>query len=163
MTKLSPCLWFDDNAEEAVSFYMSIFENSEIIDISRYPASDEPAHHEREGSVMFISFMIEGQTYTALNGGPRFQFNEALSLQVICDSQQEIDYYWAQLGSGGSEEDQRSSWLKDRFGVSWQVIPRHLVGWLTHRDSALRARVVNALLEMVKPDIAALKLAAYAY
>ena len=119
--KISPCLWFDNQAEVAAKFYTSVFKNSAIEQISRYGKAGQDVHGKEPGSVMVVAFEIEGQTFTALNGGPHFKFNEAVSFQVMCDSQDEIDYFWSELSAGGHEG--QCGWLKDRFGLSWQVVP----------------------------------------
>jgi predicted 3-demethylubiquinone-9 3-methyltransferase (glyoxalase superfamily) len=158
--KITPCLWFDTNAEEAVAFYTSMFPNSRIISTILYPDSDHPHHQQRVGSVMVIEFELFGQTYTALNGGPFFKFNEALSLQVHCDTQEEIDTYWDKLREGGDEEAQQCGWLKDKFGLSWQILPTMIKTLFQHPDAATNTRVMKALLDMKKLDIAALQSAA---
>ena len=160
MQKITPCLWFDSNAEEAVAFYLSVFSDSRIIEIARYPASDHPAHVSREGTVLTIVFELLGQTYTALNGGPQFKFNEAVSFQVMCDTQEEIDTYWAKLTEDAPTEDQQCGWLKDKFGLSWQIVPRELASLMAHADPAISARVMSSLITMKKLNIAALQAAA---
>ncbi len=159
MSKIAPCLWFDTNAEEAVAFYLSVFPGSRLVDTTRYPRSDHPAHAGREGSVMVVTFEMFGQRYTALNGGPYFQFNEAVSLQVFCDSQAEIDDYWAKLSKGGDARAQQCGWLKDKFGLSWQIVPREMAALFQGSDAAANQRVMQALLSMRKLDIAMLKAA----
>jgi predicted 3-demethylubiquinone-9 3-methyltransferase (glyoxalase superfamily) len=151
--KITPFLWFDSNAEEAVAFYTSIFPNSRTLGVSRYPeGAPGPA-----GSVMTVDFELAGQRFTALNGGPRFRFNEAISFVVHCDSQAEIDAYWEKLTAGGGSPVQ-CGWLRDRFGLSWQIVPAALPELL--EDPVRGARVMQAILRMVKIDIAALKAAA---
>lgn len=157
MQKITPCLWFDDNAEEAVNFYLSIFRNASIKHITHYGEAGYDIHHHPAGSVMTIEFELEGMCYTALNGGPMFKLNEAVSFQISCDSQQEVDYYWEKLTAGGDETAQQCGWLKDRFGLSWQIVPRALIQLLQDSDSAKTERVMNALLQMKKLDIAALQ------
>lgn len=159
--KITPCLWFNFNAEEAVAFYISVFPNSRIISTILYPDSDHPHHQQQVGSVMVIEFELFGQTYTALNGGPFFQLSEAISLQVYCDTQEEIDTYWAKLSACGDEEAQQCGWLKDRFGLSWQIVPSAMKTMFQSADAATNTRVMNALLGMKKLDIAALQAAAH--
>src|ERR1700704_2423609 len=124
--RFTPCFWFDDQAEEAAKYYMGIFKNSKIVAITRYPAAGFEVHHRPAGSVMTVVFELDGQTFTALNGGPLFKFNEAISLMVNCDTQEEIDDYWEKLSAGGDPTAQQCGWLKDRFGLSWQVAPRDM-------------------------------------
>ena len=154
MTKLiTPCLWFDNQAEEAVQFYTSVFKNSKIISISRYGKEGFDIHGLKEGSVMTVVFKINGQLFTALNGGPVFKFNESISFQVFCKTQKEIDYYWNKLTEGGAEI--QCGWLKDKFGISWQIIPSILPKLMSDHDKA--ERVVKAYLQMKKFDIEILK------
>lgn len=154
MKQITPCLWFDNQAEEAARFYTSIFKNSKIGKIARYgEAGPGP-----KGSVMTVEFQINGQDYLGLNGGPMFQFNEAISLIVNCDTQEEIDYYWAKLTADGGREVQ-CGWLKDKFGLSWQVNPSIMDQLIDSGESARNDRVMKAMLGMVKMDIAALKAA----
>ena len=156
MQKISPCLWFDDNAEDAVNFYASIFKDSKIGNVTRYGKEGYEIHKKKEGSVMTINFEIEGQKFLALNGGPIFKFNEAISFQVYCDTQEEIDYYWNKLTEGGDKNAQVCGWLKDKFGVSWQVVPVSLIKMLEDKDSSKTERVMKAMLQMRKLDIDAL-------
>lgn len=156
MQKISPCLWFDDNAEEAVKFYVSIFKNSNVGNVTRYGKEGYEIHKKKEGSVMTIDFEIEGQKFLALNGGPIFKFNEAISFQIYCDTQEEIDYYWEKLTEGGDKNAQVCGWLKDKFGVSWQVVPIALIKMLQDKDSKKTERVMKAMLQMQKLDIDAL-------
>lgn len=154
MPRISPFLWFDRQAEEAVQLYVSVFPGSRITSVSRYgEAGPGPA-----GGVMTIEFELAGQRFIALNGGPHFKFNQAVSFSVECETQEELDKYWAQLSAGG--EEQPCGWLKDRFGLSWQVNPRILGELLSSPDKALAARVMQAMLGMKKIDIAALRAAA---
>jgi predicted 3-demethylubiquinone-9 3-methyltransferase (glyoxalase superfamily) len=127
--KITPCLWFDNQAEEASRFYASIFKNSKIGRITRYGKEGYEIHGRPEGTVMTVEFEIEGRAFTALNGGPIFQFNEAISFQVRCETQEEIDYYWERLSEGGDERAQQCGWLKDKYGLYWQVIPKALAEW----------------------------------
>jgi predicted 3-demethylubiquinone-9 3-methyltransferase (glyoxalase superfamily) len=154
MQKITPFLWFDGNAEEAMNFYTSVFKNAKVGNISRYgEAGPGPA-----GSVLTASFELEGLQFTALNGGPHFKFNEAISFHVACESQAEVDYFWDGLGAGG--QIQQCGWLKDKFGVSWQIVPTALPRLLGNPDRAKANRVMQAMLEMKKLDIAALERAA---
>ena len=156
MQKISPCLWFDDNAEDAVKFYVSIFKNSKVGNVTRYGKEGYEIHKKKEGSVMTIDFEIEGQKFLALNGGPIFKFNEAISFQIYCDTQEEIDYYWEKLTEGGDKNAQVCGWLKDKFGVSWQVVPVAMIKMLQDKDSKKTERVMKAMLQMHKLDIDAL-------
>jgi predicted 3-demethylubiquinone-9 3-methyltransferase (glyoxalase superfamily) len=153
--KITPCLWFDTQAEEAANTYVSIFENSRILRTSHYGKEGHEIHGREAGSVMTVEFEIEGQRFVALNGGPHFKFNEAVSFQVHCETQEEIDYFWSRLTEGGEEGP--CGWLKDRFGLSWQVVPKFLPGMLMDPDSEKSGRVTKAFLEMKKFDIAALQ------
>ncbi|WP_309085098.1 VOC family protein [Chelativorans sp.] len=155
METITPCLWFDSEGEEAARFYVSIFKNSEIGAISRYGKEGQEIHGKPEGAVMTVAFTLNGQPFTALNGGPHFKFNEAISLQVPCETQEEVDYYWSRLVEGGEEGP--CGWLKDRFGVSWQIIPTVLPKMLNDPDQAKSQRVTKAFLQMKKFDIAALE------
>jgi predicted 3-demethylubiquinone-9 3-methyltransferase (glyoxalase superfamily) len=153
MQKIIPCLWFDDKAEEAAKFYASIFKNSKIGNVSRYGKEGYEFHGKEDGTVMTVDFEIEGQKYVALNGGPIFQFNEAISFQVHCETQKEVDYYWEKLSEGGDEKAQQCGWLKDKYGVSWQIVPVVLTKMLQDKDSKKSQRVMKALLQMRKLDI----------
>ncbi len=157
MQKITPCLWFDSNAEEAVNFYTSIFKNSKIGNISRYGEAGYEIHGKPPGTVMTIEFELNGQVFTALNGGPMFKFNEAVSFQVNCESQEEVDYYWGKLSEGGDEKAQVCGWLKDKYGLSWQVVPTVLFELLQDKDAKKSERVMEALLKMRKIDIKTLK------
>lgn len=147
--QITPCLWFDNEAEEAALFYTSIFKNSKIETISRFGKEGFEHHGKPEGTVMTVSFTINGQPFTALNGGPVFKFNEAVSFQVFCDSQEEIDHYWEKLTEGGQES--MCGWLKDRFGVSWQITPAILPELMS--DPKKTGKVTQAFMEMKKFDI----------
>ena len=155
--KIAPCLWFDDQAEEAARFYTGIFKNSKIVTVARYGKAGHEVHGRPAGTVMTVAFELEGQAFTALNGGPVFKFNEAISLQINCETQAEVDYYWEKLSEGGDVKAQQCGWLKDRYGVSWQVVPRALVEMITDPDSEKSGRVMEAMLRMKKLDIAELK------
>jgi predicted 3-demethylubiquinone-9 3-methyltransferase (glyoxalase superfamily) len=159
--KITPCLWFDAQAEDAASTYVSIFENSKILSTSRYGKEGHEIHGREAGSVMTVEFEIEGQRFVALNGGRHFTFNEAVSFQVHCETQEEIDYFWSRLNEGGEEGP--CGWLKDRFGLSWQVVPKVLPGMLMDPDSGKSGRVTQAFLQMKKFDIAALERAYEGY
>ncbi|MDD5185076.1 MAG: VOC family protein [Paludibacter sp.] len=148
--QITPCLWFDNQAEEAALYYTSIFKNSKINMISRYGKEGFEFHGQKEGTAMTVVFQINGQTFTALNGGPIFRFNEAISFQVFCDDQAEIDHYWNNLTNDGGEEGQ-CGWLKDKFGVSWQIIPGILPQLMTDPERA--GKVTNAFMQMKKFDI----------
>jgi predicted 3-demethylubiquinone-9 3-methyltransferase (glyoxalase superfamily) len=160
LQKITPCLWFDDRAEEAAAFYVSVFERSRIGRISRYGEEGFDVHGRQAGTVMTVAFELDGVPFTALNGGPHFKFNEAISLQVMCETQAEIDRYWEKLSAGGDPKAQQCGWLKDRFGLSWQIVPAILPDMLADRDQARAGRVMSALLKMKKFDIAELKKAA---
>jgi predicted 3-demethylubiquinone-9 3-methyltransferase (glyoxalase superfamily) len=155
--KISPCLWFDNQAEQAANFYISIFKNSKIIQISRYGEVGQEVHGRPPGSVMTVAFELDGQMFTGLNGGPIFKFNEAVSFQVYCDTQKEVDHYWDKLSAGGDEKAQQCGWLKDKYGLSWQVVPRVLIDMVTDPDAQKSQRVFGAMLQMKKIDIEKLK------
>ena len=157
MQKISPCLWFDDQGEEAAKFYTSIFKDSKIGDVTRYGKEGYEIHGREEGTVMTVEFEIEGQKFLALNGGPIFKFNEAISFQVYCETQEEVDYYWEKLTEGGDEKAQQCGWLKDKYGVSWQIVPTILIKMLKDKDSQKSQRVMKAMLQMHKLDISTLK------
>ena len=150
MQTITPCLWFDSNAEEAVNFYTTVFKNSKIGKISRYGEAGYEIHGKPAGTVLTMEFELNGQAFTALNGGPIFKFNEAISFQVSCESQEEVDYYWAKLSEGGDEKAQQCGWLKDKYGVSWQIVPRVLGKMLADNDANKTDSVMNALLQMKK-------------
>ena len=154
--RITPFLWFDKNAEEAVRFYVSVFKNSRIGQITHYTKESSDASGQQQGSVMTIAFELDGQPFTAINGGPHFKFNEAVSFVVNCESQDEIDYYWDKLSAGGDPKAQMCGWLKDRYGLSWQVVPKKMVEWFGDPDEKSE-RVMTALLRMGKLDIAALE------
>nr|WKN38912.1 VOC family protein [Tunicatimonas sp. TK19036] len=157
MQKIISNLWFDQQAEDAVKFYTSVFENSRIVKTAYYGNEGQEAHGMPEGTVMTIEFELEGQTFLALNGGPHFQFNEAISFIINCDTQEEIDYYWNKLSEGGDEKAQMCGWLKDQYGLSWQVVPRTLDDMMTDEDKEKSARVMKAMLQMKKLDLETLK------
>jgi predicted 3-demethylubiquinone-9 3-methyltransferase (glyoxalase superfamily) len=151
LAKITPCLWFNFNAEEAVNHYLSIFKRGRILELSRYG----DAMPELEGKVLVMRFEIEGQQLQALNGGPQFPFTEAVSLSVDCESQAEVDELWDKLSAGGSES--QCGWLKDKFGLSWQIVPCQLVAMLNSPDAAAATRAMKAMLTMKKIDIAAVE------
>jgi predicted 3-demethylubiquinone-9 3-methyltransferase (glyoxalase superfamily) len=154
-TRITPCLWFDSQAEEAAKFYASVFKNSKIGKISHYGKEGFEVHGRKAGTVMTVEFEIEGQKFVALNGGPHFQFNEAVSFQIHCETQAEIDHFWSKLTEGGKE--QPCGWVKDRFGLSWQVIPNALPQMLMDENSEKAQRVMKSMLQMRKIDLDALK------
>ena len=156
--KITPCLWFDTQAEEAASFYTSVFDNGRIKHVSRYGKAGHDVHGKEPGSVMVVEFEIAGQTFTALNGGPLFNFSEAVSFQVMCDSQDEIDRFWTRLSDGGQEG--QCGWLKDRYGLSWQIVPSVLPQLITNARGDERERIIGAVMGMKKFDLAALHRAA---
>ncbi len=158
MQKITPFLWSDDQAEEAVNFYTSIFQNSKIVNVARYGEAGADVSGKPKGSVMTMTFQIEGQEFMALNGGPQFKFTEAISLMVNCETQEEVDELWEKLSAGG--EKGPCGWLKDKYGLSWQIVPKRLPELLADPDSGRSKRVMEALLKMVKLDIAALEAAA---
>jgi len=153
--RIAPCLWFDSEAEEAARFYKSIFSNSRIVKVSHYGEVGKEIHGRLPGSVMVVAFELDGQPFTALNGGPVFKFNEAISLQVYCETQQEIDYYWDKLAQGGDK--QQCGWLKDKYGVSWQVVPSMIDELVGDPRSPGAQKAFAAMMLMKKIDIAALK------
>lgn len=153
--KITPFLWFDDKAEEAAKFYTSIFKNSKIGNITRYDEEAAGPTGRPAGSVMTVDFQLGGQEFVALNGGPMFKFTEAISFVVNCENQEEVDYFWSELSAGG--EESRCGWLKDKFGLSWQVVPTVLIEMLTDKDTPKAKRVMHAMLQMDKIDIAVLK------
>lgn len=156
MDKIIPNLWFDKNAEEAASFYVSLFPNSKVNAVHR-SAADNPS--TKKGEVLLVDFTLAGRNYVGINGGPHFTFNEAVSFQIDCEDQKEVDYYWNALTTNGGSEVQ-CGWCKDRFGVSWQVVPRRLGELLTGSDAVTAERTMKAMMEMIKLDVAALEAAA---
>ena len=157
MQKITAFLWFDDNAEEAVGFYTSIFKNSKVMTITHYGEEGAEASGRPQGTVMTMAFQLDGQDFVALNGGPYFKFTEAISFVVNCESQDEIDYYWEKLSGGGDEKAHQCGWLKDKYGVSWQIIPAMLGELLNDPDPDKSRRAMKALLGMKKIDIETLK------
>lgn len=155
--KIIPCLWFDGQAEEAARFYVSAFERGRIHRVSRYTEAGREVHRREPGSVMTVDFELDGCAFTALNGGPDFRFTEAISLQVMCETQPEIDRLWEKLSAGGDPSAQQCGWLKDRYGLSWQIVPTALAALMADADPAKAGRTMNAMLSMKRLDIAALR------
>ena len=151
--RISPCLWFDSEAEEAANYYVGIFKNSRVTSVTRYPSAGQEIHQQPAGSVMVAAFELDGQAFTALNGGPVFKFNEAVSFLVNCSSQQEIDYYWEKLGAGGDPKAQQCGWLKDKYGLSWQVVPEGMDEMMKNAESPGAQRAMTAMLKMKKIDM----------
>jgi len=155
--RITPCLWFDNQAEDAAKFYVSIFENSAIGAITRYGKEGFEVHGRPEGSAMTVSFRLEGHEFTALNGGPHFKFTEAISFVVKCETAAEVDRYWDKLTEGGDERAQQCGWLKDKFGVSWQIVPVALFEMMSGADKEKSGRAMRAMLQMKKLDLPALR------
>lgn len=155
MQKITTFLWFDTQAEEAANFYVSLFKNSKIESVSRYPAEGQDVTGKQAGTVMTVKFLLDGQEFIALNGGPQFKFNEAISLVVNCETQEEIDELWEKLTEGGTEV--QCGWLKDKYGLAWQITPPVLDEMLQDEDAAKAGRVMKAMLQMKKIDIQTLK------
>jgi predicted 3-demethylubiquinone-9 3-methyltransferase (glyoxalase superfamily) len=158
--RIRPCLWFDSEAEEAARYYVGIFRNSKIVNVAYYGEAGKEIHKRPSGSVMVVEFDLDGQRFTALNGGPVFKFNEAISLEVRCETQEEIDYYWEKLGAGGDPRAQQCGWLKDKYGLSWQIVPEILPQLVKDGRSEKAQRAFSAMLQMKKLDIAQIKRAA---
>jgi predicted 3-demethylubiquinone-9 3-methyltransferase (glyoxalase superfamily) len=156
-SRITHCLWFDHQGEEAAKYYVGIFPNSRITGVTRFGKEGFEIHGRPEGSVMTVQFELDGHAFTALNGGTHFIFNEAVSLQVNCDSQDEVDYYWARLGAGGDPRAQQCGWLKDRYGLSWQVVPRMMDDLFRKAGSPGAERAMAVMLQMKKIDIAAIQ------
>ena len=156
-SKISPFLWFDTQAEEAANFYTGIFPNSKINVVTRYPDAGKEHHGKEAGSVMVVSFELDGQTFSALNGGPMFQFSCAVSFVVECETQEELDHYWEKLGAGGDPSAQQCGWLADKFGLSWQIVPKILPDLVADAGSPGAQRAMGAMMQMKKIDIAALQ------
>jgi predicted 3-demethylubiquinone-9 3-methyltransferase (glyoxalase superfamily) len=155
--RITPCLWFDDQAEQAAEFYVSIFKNSRIVQITRFGEAGYEVHRKPAGSVMTVLFELDRHSFTALNGGPVFRFNEAISFQVNCETQQEVDYYWEKLSAGGDAKAQQCGWLKDKYGVSWQVVPTVLTEMLNDPNHEKSQKAIQAMLQMKKLDIDTVK------
>lgn len=154
MQRITPFLWFDNTAEAAANYYVSVFKNARIVTLARYSKEGAAASGQKEGSAMTVAFELDGQKFVALNGGPHFKISEAVSFVVNCESQDEIDYYWDKLAASGDPAAQRCGWLKDQFGVSWQIVPSALPELMTGPNAG---KVMAALLQMGKPDLAALQ------
>lgn len=152
-TSITPNLWFSDQAEEAVNFYLGIFKNSRILHTTRYSKVGNEVHHMPEGTILTIDFELDGNRFVALNGGPIYTFSEGVSFIISCNTQQEIDHYWNSLTAGGDPKAQQCGWLKDKFGLSWQVVPESLVSMMTHPDTSRSQRVMSALMQMKKIDL----------
>jgi predicted 3-demethylubiquinone-9 3-methyltransferase (glyoxalase superfamily) len=157
LNTITPCLWFDNQGEQAAKFYTSIFKNSKITQITRYPEAGQEIHGKEPGSVLTVAFELDGQPFTALNGGPHFKFNEAVSFQVMCETQEEVDYFWDKLSAGGDKNAQQCGWLKDNYGLSWQIVPRKMLEFIADHTSPNGQRAMNAMMGMTKLDIAALE------
>ncbi|MGE5096617.1 MAG: VOC family protein [Betaproteobacteria bacterium] len=155
--RIRPCLWFDHQAEEAANFYVGIFPESRIVKIARYGEAGHDIHGRAAGSVMTVDFELDGQRFLALNGGPLFKFNEAVSLMVYCSDQEEVDFYWERLAAGGDPAAQQCGWLKDRYGLSWQVVPEPMLEMVSDPASAASQRAFAAMMQMKKLDLRALK------
>ncbi len=157
MQKITPFLWFDNHAEEAANFYTSVFKNSKIENVARYGEAGAKVSGRPKGTAMTVAFQLDGQKFVALNGGPHFKFTEAVSFVVNCETQEEVDYYWEKLSAGGDEQAQQCGWLKDKYGLSWQIVPADLGQMLQTKDPKKSERVMEALLKMKKLDIQTLK------
>src|SRR3954470_24110861 len=155
--KIAPCLWFDSQAEQAAMFYVSIFKNSRLGAVTRFGKEGFEVHGRPEGMAMTVTFFLEGHEFTALNGGPHFKFNEAVSFVVNCDTQAEIDYFWDKLGAGGDPKARQCGWLKDKYGLSWQIVPKALQEMFKSGVSPKSERAMKAMLQMKKLDLAALQ------
>jgi predicted 3-demethylubiquinone-9 3-methyltransferase (glyoxalase superfamily) len=155
--KISPFLWFDSQAHEAAKYYVKIFKNSNIRKVARYGEAGREQHGQKPGSVMVVEFELDGQRFTALNGGPVFKFNEAVSLQVHCKDQKEVDYYWSKLSAGGDPAAQVCGWLKDKYGLSWQIVPDAVPKLLGDHKSPKSQRAFAEMMRQKKPDIAAMQ------
>jgi len=156
-TQITPCLWFDGQAEEAANFYTSFFKDGKITHIQRYGEAGKEVHGKETGTAMVVAFELNGQSFTALNGGPQFKFSEAISFQIVCDDQAEVDAYWEKLTDGGDPARQRCGWVADKFGVCWQVVPKALKDMIADSDPEKSQRTYKAMMGMTKLDIAALK------
>lgn len=157
--RITPFLWFDEQAEEAVNLYVSLFENSRITHVARYTKEVATAAGRKEGDVMTVAFELDGQAFTAINGGPIFKFNESISLVVHCRSQQEIDHFWNGLTAEGGAES-HCGWLKDRYGLSWQIVPEELIQLMTGSEQDKAARAMGAVMQMQKIDLEQIRKAA---
>jgi len=158
-SKIVPCLWFNGQAEEAAKFYTSIFKDGKITSTQYYTEAGSTIHQQKAGTVLTVAFDINGQSFTALNGGPQFKFSEAISFQIMCEDQDEVDYYWSKLGEGGDPAKQQCGWVGDKFGVSWQVVPNVLEKLIADPDRKKATRAFEAMMGMKKLDIAGLEAA----
>ena len=156
-TRITPCLWFASEALEAAKHYVRIFRNSKVRRIMRYGKAGQEQHGQKPGSVLMVEFELDGQLFTALNGGPIFKFNEAVSLQVYCKDQKEVDYYWKKLGAGGDPAAQVCGWLKDKYGLSWQIVPEKQIELISNPKSAKSQRAFAEMMRQKKPDLAAVQ------
>jgi predicted 3-demethylubiquinone-9 3-methyltransferase (glyoxalase superfamily) len=156
-TRIAPCLWFASEALEAAKYYVKIFKNSKIRKIVRYGEAGRAQHGQKPGTVLIVEFELDGRLFTALNGGPIFKFNEAVSLQVYCKDQKEVDYYWKKLTAGGDPSAQVCSWLKDKYGLSWQIVPENTIKLISNPKSARSQRAFAEMMKQTKPDIAAVQ------
>jgi predicted 3-demethylubiquinone-9 3-methyltransferase (glyoxalase superfamily) len=156
-TRIAPCLWFASEALEAAKFYVRIFRNSKIRKIVRYGKAGREQHGQKPGTVLIVEFELDGRKFTALNGGPIFRFNEAVSLQVFCKDQKEVDYYWKKLGAGGDPAAQVCGWLKDKYGLSWQIVPERQLEMISNPKSAKSQRAFAEMMRHKKPDLAAVQ------
>jgi len=154
-SKIAPCLWFDRQGEEAARYYVSLFPDSRIVDIGYYTEDGHEQHGQRAGTVMTVAFELAGQGFLALNGGPMFRFSEAISLIVYCEDQAEVDHYWNTLAEGDGGTSQACGWLKDRYGLSWQIVPKSVIALLAGSDKLKAGKAMQAVMRMVKIDIAA--------
>jgi len=157
MQKITPFLWFDNQAEEAANFYTSIFKNSKIVSVARYGEEGAKVSGRPKGTAMTVAFQLDGQEFVALNGGPHFKVTEAVSFVVNCKTQEEVDHYWEKLSAGGDEKAQQCGWLKDKYGLSWQIVPDVLSKMMQDKDPKKSENVMRALLQMKKLDIKTLK------
>jgi predicted 3-demethylubiquinone-9 3-methyltransferase (glyoxalase superfamily) len=155
--RITPFLWFDTQAEEAAEFYVSVFKNSKITKVARYGEAGREFHKKIPGTAMTMGFELDGHHFTALNGGPQFKFTEAVSFVVHCQSQAEVDHFWEKLSAGGDPKAQQCGWLKDKYGLSWQIIPNALIEMLTSPEHAKSQRAMHAMMQMKKIDLPALE------
>jgi len=156
-SRIAPCLWFAGEALDAAKFYVRIFPKSRILEVMKYGKAGREQHRQKPGTVLMVEFKLNGQTFTALNGGPIFKFNEAISLQVFCEDQKEVDYYWNKLGAGGDPAAQVCGWLKDKYGLSWQIVPEKQLKLIGNPKSAQSQRAFAEMMRRKKPDLAAVQ------
>lgn len=157
MQKITPHLWFDKEAEEAAEFYVGVFKDAKILSVARYGEAGQEVHGQKPGTAMTVEFELNGQRFLALNGGPIFKFNESISFVIDCEEQAEVDYYWEKLTEGGDPAAQQCGWLKDKYGLSWQVVPKQLGELMSDPDRAKADRTMTAMLKMKKLDVAELQ------